>query len=94
MKKTRIIIFTIIIVICVIAIGIGLYVQITENDYKQAIEKTNNNSEISEDEIVSIKNNFDNIFKNDITGNIENIKKKKEDSDVVYISARKNRNYT
>ena len=67
MKKTRIIIFSVIVIICFIAIGVGLYVQFTENDYKKAIEKTNSGSEISEDEISKLKNNFDNIFQNDIT---------------------------
>lgn len=89
MKKTRIIIFSVIVIICFIAIGVGLYVQFTENDYKKAIEKTNSGSEISEDEISKLKNNFDNIFQNDITGVNNNIQKKDESLDVVYTSAQK-----
>ena len=89
MKKTRIIIFAIIISICAIAIGIGLYIQITESDYKEAIEKSNNVAEMSDDEIISIKNHFDNIFQNDITGTNESIQKKDENSDIVYVSAQK-----
>lgn len=89
MKKTRIIIFGGIVIICFIAIGVGLYIQFTENDYKKAIEKTNSGSEISEDEISKLKNNFDNIFQNDITGANNNVQKKDESLDVVYISAEK-----
>lgn len=88
MKNIRIIIFSVIILICIIAIVIGLYIQMTENDYNKAIEKTNN-SEITEDEINMIKNNFKNIFQNNITGNSEEIVKKAEDKDVVYTSAEK-----
>lgn len=89
MKKTRIIIFSVIVIICFIAIGVGLYIQFTENDYKKAVEKTNSGSEISEDEIAVIKNNFDNIFQNDITGANNNIQKKDENLDIVYTSAEK-----
>ncbi len=89
MKKTRIIIFGVIIIICFIAIGVGLYFSFTENDYKTAVEKTNNSSRISEDEIGVIKNNFDNIFQNDITGDINNIQKNDESLDIVYTEAQK-----
>lgn len=89
MKKTRIIIFGVIVFICVIAIGIGLYVWFTENDYKKAVEKTNNSTGVSEDEIGAIKNSFDNIFKNDITGNSNNIQKNDESLDIVYTAAQR-----
>lgn len=87
MKKARIIIFGIIVFICIIAIGVGLYFSFTENDYKKAIEKTNSGSEISEDELSKLKNNFDNIFQNDIIGANNNIQKKDKSLDVVYTSA-------
>lgn len=89
MKKTRIIVFAIIICICIVAIGVGLYIQFMENDYKRAVKKTNNSSEISEDEIVLIKNNFDNIFQNDITGSSNNVRKKDESLDIVYTAAQR-----
>lgn len=89
MKKTRIIIFVIIICICVAAIGITLAVQMTENDYKKAVNKTNETEEITADEIDKIKNNFNNTFKNDVSGEYENIKKEKEEKDVVYVAAQK-----
>lgn len=89
MKKTRIIIFGVIIIICFIAMGVGLYVEFTENDYKRAVEKTSNSSEISEDEIGAIKNNFDNIFQNDVTGSINNIQKNDENLDIVYTVAQR-----
>ena len=88
MKKTRIIIFSIIILFCVLAIGIGLYIQFTENDYQKAINKTNDNS-LNEDEIIKIKNNFDNIFNNEITGEYNNFEKINNEKEIVYISAKK-----
>ena len=85
MKKTRIIIISLIIFLCVIAVAVAIIFQMTENDYKKAANKEQN----AADDIELIKNNFNNIFNNDITGQYENIKKENEEKDVVYISAQK-----
>lgn len=86
-KNIRLIIFAAITILCVVILGITIYVQMTEHDYKKAINKSN--TEITEDEMVMIKNNFNNIFKNDIDGNTENLDKKNQDADIVYTSAKR-----
>lgn len=85
MKKTRIIIISLIIVLCVVSVAVAIIFQMTENDYKKAANK----EQSVEDDIELIKNNFNNIFNNDITGNYENVQKENEEKDVVYISAQK-----
>lgn len=85
MKKTRIIIISLIIVLCVVSVAVAIIFQMTENDYKKAANKEQN----AADDIELIKNNFNNIFNNDITGQYDNIKKENEEKDVVYISAQK-----
>ena len=56
MKKTRIIIISLIIVLCVIAVAVAIIFQMTENDYKKAANKEQSTA----DDIELIKNNFNN----------------------------------
>ena len=85
MKKTRIIIISLIIFLCVIAVAVAIIFQMTENDYKKAANKEQSTA----DDIELIKNNFNNIFNNDITGNYENVQKEDENKAVVYTTAEK-----
>lgn len=85
MKKTRIIIISLIIVFCVAAVTIAIIFQMTENDYKKAANKNTNTA----DDLELIKNNFNNIFNNDITGNYENIQKENTEKDIVFTIAEK-----
>ena len=85
MKKTRIIIISLIIILCIASVAIAIIFQMTENDYKKAANKEQSTA----DDIELIKNNFNNIFNNDITGQYENVQKEEEGKDVVYVSAQK-----
>lgn len=86
-KNLRLVIFAAITILCVFILGITIYIQMTEHDYEKAIKKSN--SEITEDEMIRIKNNFNKIFENDINGNTEKLEKKNPDKDIVYISAQR-----
>ena len=85
MKNVRIILLVTVLLICIIAVGVAIYFQMTENDYKEAVNKSNSSS--SEDEIATLMTNFESIFKNDITGSYENINKQKETKEIVYLAA-------
>ena len=85
MKNVRIILLVTVLLICIIAVGVAIYFQMTENDYKEAVNKSNSSS--SEDEIATLMTNFESIFKNDITGSYENINKQNETKEIVYLAA-------
>ena len=89
-KKIRFIIIGIVFLICIIAIGIGVYFSLTEKDYSDALNKKDK-ERTSELEIEELKNNFNDIFKNGVIGKIDNdnIEKNDEEKDIVYVSAEK-----
>lgn len=87
-KKIRFIVIIIIFLVCVIAVGIGVYFSSTEKDYNDAVNKKVV-IETAQESIESLKNDFNDIFKNDITGRTDNIEKKNNEKDIVYTSAEK-----
>ena len=58
MKKTRIIIISLIIILCIASVTIAIIFQMTENDYKKAANKEQSTA----DDIELIKNNFNHFI--------------------------------
>ena len=83
-NKKMIILFSAIVLICFVSIIVVLKIQFTENDYKKAIKNSN-----SEENIDNIKANFNSVFQNDISGNIEDINLTDQNKEIVYTAAEK-----
>lgn len=84
----RIVIYTIIIIICIACLGIGIYAQFF---YKYSDKDTfltgSVDEEIKTEEMYqNLKNNFDTIFNNKVNGisNLDELMKKEQTEDIVY----------
>lgn len=83
--KTRKLIFLMIIVLCLIAIGIALYYQYYREEKLGIIFGINTKEELKEEEYNELKANFNSIFDNKLVNNSNgNYKKINENEDYVY----------
>lgn len=96
--KTRKLIFLMIIVLCLIAIGIALYYQYYREEKLGIIFGINTKEELKEEEYNELKANFNSIFDNKLVNNSNgNYKKINENEDYVYCgysNTEKSDNYT
>lgn len=96
--KTRKLIFLMIIILCLIAIGIALYYQYYREEKLGIIFGINTKEELKEEEYNGLKANFNSIFDNKLVNNSNgNYKKINENEDYVYCgysNTDKNDNYT
>lgn len=96
--KTRKLIFLMIIVLCLIAIGIALYYQYYREEKLGIIFGINTKEELKEEEYNELKANFNSIFDNKLVNNSKgNYKKINENEDYVYCgysNTEKSDNYT
>lgn len=96
--KTRKLIFLMIIILCLIAIGIALYYQYYREEKLGIIFGINTKEELKEEEYNGLKANFNSIFDNKLVNNSNgNYEKINENEDYVYCgysNTDKNDNYT
>ena len=96
--KTRKLIFLMIIMLCLIAIGIALYYQYYSEEKLGIIFGINTKEELKEEEYSELKANFNSIFDNKLVNNSNgNYKKINENEDYVYCGYKNtehNENYT
>ena len=75
-KKRDIVIYTICIIICVVALTIVVTMQVLGEGITNKVFHTNKLQIASEEEQLKLRTDFENMFTNKIEGKIENVEKK------------------
>lgn len=83
-RKRDIVIYTICIIICVVALTVAVTVQILGENVTNKVFHANKLQIASEEEQVKLRTDFENMFTNEFTGQIENAEKKDESKNFVY----------
>lgn len=92
-KRIRIIIYSILLIICVVAVGIAIYQFFADEKLGVIVGITN--SETNTEEYEKIKAEFDTIFGNNLNGTVSeqvHINKQEQDKDIVYTHYQKEEN--
>ena len=83
-RKRDIVIYTICIIICVVALTVAVTVQVLGENVTNKVFHANKLQIASEEEQVKLRTDFENMFTNEFTGQIENAEKKDESKNFVY----------
>ena len=83
-RKRDIVIYTICIIICVVALTVAVTVQLLGENVTNKVFHANKLQIASEEEQVKLRTDFENMFTNEFTGQIENAEKKDESKNFVY----------
>ena len=83
-RKRDIVIYTICIIICVVALTVAVTVQVLGENVTNKVFHANKLQIASEEEQVKLRTDFENMFTNEFTGQIENAEKKDESKNLVY----------
>lgn len=83
-RKRDIVIYTICIIICVVALTVAVTVQVLGENVTNKVFHANKLQIASEEEQVKLRADFENMFTNEFTGQIENAEKKDESKNFVY----------
>lgn len=83
-RKRDIVIYTICIIICVVALTVAVTVQVLGENVTNKVFHANKLQIASEEEQVKLRTDFENMFTNEFTGQIENSEKKDESKNFVY----------
>ena len=83
-RKRDIVIYTICIIICVVALTEAVTVQVLGENVTNKVFHANKLQIASEEEQVKLRTDFENMFTNEFTGHIENAEKKDESKNFVY----------
>ena len=75
-RKRDIIIYTICIIVCVVALTVAVTVQVLGEDVANNVFHTNKLQIASEEEQVKLRSDFENMFDNQFSGQIEGMQKK------------------
>lgn len=85
-RKRDIVIYTVCIVICVVALTVVATMQVLGEGVTNKVFHVNKLQVASEEEQVKLRSDFENMFTNQITGQINGIEKNDENRDYVYTS--------
>ena len=85
-KKRDIIIYTICIIVCVVALTVAVTVQVLGEDVANNVFHANKLQIASEEEQVKLRSDFENMFDNKFSGQIEGMQKKYNDKNFVFTS--------
>ena len=83
-RKRDIVIYTICIIICVVALTIVVTMQVLGEGITNKVFHTNKLQIASEEEQLKLRTDFENMFTNKIEGKIENVEKKDESKDIIF----------
>ena len=83
-RKRDIVIYTICIIICVVALTIVVTMQVLGEGITNKVVHTNKVQIASEEEQLKLRTDFENMFTNKIEGKIENVEKKDESKDIIF----------
>lgn len=83
-RKRDIVIYTICIIICVVALTIVVTMQVLGEGITNKVFHTNKLQIASEEEQPKLRTDFENMFTNKIEGKIENVEKKDESKDIIF----------
>ena len=83
-RKRDILIYTICIIICVVALTIVVTMQVLGEGITNKVFHTNKLQIASEEEQLKLRTDFENMFTNKIEGKIENVEKKDESKDIIF----------
>lgn len=83
-RKRDIVIYTICIIICVVALTVAVTVQVLGENVTNKVFHANKLQIASEEEQVKLRTDFENMFTNEFTGQIENAEKKDESKNFIY----------
>lgn len=83
-RKRDIVIYTICIIICVVALTIVVTMQVLGEGIINKVFHTNKLQIASEEEQLKLRTDFENMFTNKIEGKIENVEKKDESKDIIF----------
>lgn len=84
LKKRDLVIYTISILACLIALIVVVVIQVMGNDVSNRIFGTNKAKKISEEEEIALKTEFENMFKNTFSGEVIDSQKIDVKQDFVY----------
>lgn len=85
-RKRDIIIYTICIIVCVVALTVAVTVQVLGEDVANNVFHANKLQIASEEEQVKLRSDFENMFDNKFSGQIEGMQKKYNDKNFVFTS--------
>ena len=85
-KKRDIIIYTICIIVCVVALTVAVTIQVLGEDVANNVFHANKLQIASEEEQVKLRSDFENMFDNKFSGQIEGMQKKYNDKNFVFTS--------
>ena len=85
-RKRDIIIYTICIIVCVVALTVAVTVQVLGEDVANNVFHANKLQIASEEEQVKLRSDFENMFDNQFSGQIEGMQKKYNDKNFVFTS--------
>lgn len=83
-RKRDIVIYTICIIICVVALTIVVTMQVLGEGITNKVFHTNKLQIASEEEQLKLRTDFENMFTNKIEGKIENVEKKDKSKDIIF----------
>ena len=83
-RKRDIVIYTICIIICVVALTIVVTMQVLGEGITNKVFHTNKLQIASEEGQLKLRTDFENMFTNKIEGKIENVEKKDESKDIIF----------
>ena len=83
-RKRDIVIYTICIIICVVALTTVVTMQVLGEGITNKVFHTNKLQIASEEEQLKLRTDFENMFTNKIEGKIENVEKKDESKDIIF----------
>ena len=83
-RKRDIVIYTICIIICVVALTIVVTMQVLGEGITNKVFHTNKLQIASEEEQLKLRTDFENMFTNKIECKIENVEKKDESKDIIF----------
>lgn len=83
-RKRDIVIYTICIIICVVALTIVVTMQVLGEGITNKVFHTNKLQIASEEEQLKLRTDFESMFTNKIEGKIENVEKKDESKDIIF----------
>ncbi len=84
LKKRDIAVYSVAIFGCILALIVIVVMQVMGDDVSNRFFGTNKAKRISEEEEVKLKTDFENMFTNTYTGEIENVKRLNNTRDIVY----------
>lgn len=84
LKKRDIAVYSVAIFGCILALVVIVIMQVMGDDVSNRFFGTNKAKRISEEEEVKLKTDFENMFTNTFTGEIENVKRLNNTRDIVY----------